>query len=177
MNPAETYAALKLLEHALKSTIAEAAGRAEEYARTVRAKSLETDYGQVTVTRRKPTVAIDETALLAWAATNRPDVIAYRIAPADMAEALDVISIYRGDLLTPALDPLFVSAMRSRLVADGDDAIDPETGEAMAWASVKPGAEFLTTRLSAESKAEAEQYVADHVSALVEASLPRTVSS
>lgn len=153
MNPAERYAALKLLEHALRSAITAAAKDAEDYAVEVRAKSLETDYGTVGVTRRKPAVTVDEAALLEWATKHRPDVI------------------------RPSLDPLFVQAMRAKLVADGDDAVDPETGEAVSWASVRPGAEYLWTRLSAESKAEAERYVSEHVGALVAASLPKAVQS
>ena len=173
MNPAETYAALKLLEHALKAAISDASMRAEDYARSVRAKSLETDHGTVTVTRRKPTVTVDEAALLEWAHAHRPDVIVRSINPSDMAEAVDVIAAHHPCLLTTALEPLFVQGKRESLIVDGDDVIDHDTGETVSWATVKPGAEFLTARLSAEAKAAAAVYVAGHVDALVAASLPK----
>lgn len=177
LNPAETYAGLKLLEHAIKGAVVEAAARADEYRLAVRAKSLETDYGTVSVTRRKPTVVVDESALADWAALNRPDVIVEYIAPADMDEALDTLRAHHPRILSRRLDPLFVQAMRAKLVADGDDAVDPDTGESMPWATVKPGTEFLSTRLTAEAKAEAEQYVTDRIAMLVESALPRAVSA
>ena len=75
MNPAETLAALKLLEVALKGAIAAAEPAAEDYRKAMRAKQLETDYGLLYVTRYKPSIVVDDRALLLWAEDQDPDLI------------------------------------------------------------------------------------------------------
>ena len=64
MNPAETLAALKLLEVALKGAIAAAEPAAEDYRKATRAKQLETDYGLLYVTRYKPSIDVSDAALI-----------------------------------------------------------------------------------------------------------------
>ena len=75
MNPAETLAALKLLEVALKGAIAAAEPAAEDYRKATRAKQLETDYGLLYVTRYKPSIVVDDVALMLWAEEHAPELI------------------------------------------------------------------------------------------------------
>lgn len=135
MNPADRYAALKLLESALKAELSTAAEEAESYRREVGAKALETSCGDVAITRRKPQPIIDPAALLAWAETDAPHLI-QRTIPADT-----------------------VAALKRDLVVDGDDVITRD-GELVTWATVAPGSEFLTWRAPAERKAEAHAALA-----------------
>ena len=133
MNPAERYAALKLLEAGLKDALATAAEAADDYRREVRAKSLETDYGTVTVARRKPAVVIlDDRALIAWCDDELPHLVQRSIT-------LEGRAWLTG----------------KRFVIDGSDVIDPTTGEAMPFMGIKDGTEYLTFRPTPEARATA----------------------
>lgn len=131
LNPAETLAALKLLEAALKDAITTATVAADAYRRQVRAKTLETDWGTLTLARRKPGWTIDEDALLDWFETHAPTELETRVKPAAR------------------------KAFEAQLHADSDgDVIGPD-GDVLDWVAVKPGSEYLTTRLTPEAKAAA----------------------
>ena len=127
--PVDVYASLKLLMHGLKEAEATAAAEADDFRRSTRAKQLETDYGLVALTRRKPTIVVDDAALLHWAREHAPHVITETIS-------------------TPAK-----RALLAGWEIAGDDVIDPDTGEVVEFASVKPGGESLMVRLSPEAKA------------------------
>lgn len=132
MNPAERYAALKLLHHGIGEAVKAAAVEAETYRAAVKAKSLETPWGTVSITRRKPTVAIvDEAVFLDWVKTTAPHLVEERVSEVGRRAILDRLEIVDGEV------------------------IDPVSGEAPLWAGVKPGAEFLTARIPSEAKAEA----------------------
>ena len=134
MNPAETLAALKLLDIALKEAIAAAEPAAEEYRKTTRAKQLETDYGLLYVTRYKPSIDVSETALLLWAEEHAPELIVTTRA-----------------ISTAAKRALLTS--RWRIDDDGVSVVDTATGELVDIARIRPGREALTTRLSTDAKA------------------------
>ena len=134
MNPAETLAALKLLEVALKGAIAAAEPAAEEYRRQTRAKQLETDYGLLYVTRYKPSIDVGDVALMLWAEEHAPELITTTRA---------ISATTKKALLTS----------RWRIDDDGVTVVDAATGELVEIARIKPGREALTTRLSAEAKA------------------------
>ena len=147
MNPAESYAALKLLEAALRPALAEAREAAEQYRQQVGARALESPYGEVYITRRKPTAVVDEDALLAWAESNAPDMIERRISPTALAAA------------------------KAGLMVDGGDVLTRE-GEVVEWATVAPGSEYLTWRASAEVKAQAVAAVTARLDQITPALLP-----
>ena len=147
LNPAERWAALRLLESAVKDAAQAAKAEAEEYRQAVGAKSLESRFGDVTITRRKPTIAFDPDALLAWAEENAPHMIE-RTIPAHLQDAL-----------------------KRELIIDGDDVVTAD-GEVDDFATVQAGVEFLTWRASAETKAEAAAAVAQRLDATITAALP-----
>ncbi|WP_040281666.1 hypothetical protein [Tessaracoccus massiliensis] len=147
LNPAERYAALKLLESGLKAALADAVEAAEEYRQAVGAKSLESRFGDVSITRRKPTAAVDEAALLAWAEEHAPHII------------------------VRAIDPIALAALKAGLKVDGDDVLNAD-GEVVEWAAARPGSEFLTWRASAEAKADAAAAIAERLDATITAALP-----
>ena len=133
MNPAEKYAALKLLEAGLKEALTAAAEEADAYRREVRAKSLETDYGTVTVTRRKASVVVlDDAKLIAWCEDELPHLVQKSVTPEGRAWLLG-----------------------KRFVIEGADVIDPTTGESMPFLSAREGSEFLTFRPTPESRTAA----------------------
>ena len=133
MNPAEKYAALKLLEAGLKEALTAAAEEADTYRREVRAKSLETDYGTVTVTRRKASVVVlDDAKLIAWCEDELPHLVQKSVTPEGRAWLLG-----------------------KRFVIEGADVIDPTTGESMPFLSAREGSEFLTFRPTPESRTAA----------------------
>lgn len=145
MNPAERYSALKLLQHGINEAVKQAAQEAEAYRATVKAKSLETPWGTVTITRRKDTVTVvDEVALLDWAKTNVPHLVEERVSEAGRKALLARLSVVDGE------------------------AIDPETGEAPLWAGVRPGAEFLAARASKEAKTDAVDAVLEWAEVLAD---------
>ena len=148
MNPVDRYAALKLLEGALKAALADAAAEADAYRREVRAKALETDHGTVTVTRRKPAITVsDDAALIDWCRDNLPNLVQRSIT----AEA-------RSWLLG-----------RRFAISDDGDPIDPVTGEVLPFLAVTPGAEFLTFRATPAARAAAAAFVADRIGSITAA--------
>ena len=144
MNPAETLAALRLLEHALKEAISVAQAAAEEYRATIRAKSLETDLGLVSITRRSPSIVVDDTGLIEWCQVHAPH------------------------LITPAITPAAKRALVAGWAIDGDEVIDTATGELIGFAQVRPGGESLTVRLTPEAKARAIASVTRYAPELAE---------
>ncbi len=134
MNAAEKYAALKLLEAGLKEALTAAAAEADAYRREVRAKSLETDYGTVTVTRRKPTVIVlDDDKLIDWCADELPHLVQRSITPEGRAWLLS-----------------------KRFVIDSDgDVIDPATGETVPFLAAREGAEYLSFRATPQARESA----------------------
>ena len=134
MNPAERYAALKLLEAGLKEALSAAADEADTYRREVRAKSLETDYGTVTVTRRKPTVVVlDDAKLIDWCEDELPHLVQRSITPEGRAWLLG-----------------------KRFVIDSDgDVIDPATGETMSFLTAREGSEYLSFRATPQARESA----------------------
>ena len=132
MNPAETLAALKLLEVALKGAIAAAEPAAEDYHKATRAKQLETDYGLLYVTRYKPSIVVDDRALLLWAEDQDPDLITTTRA---------ISAATKRAILTSRWE-----------IDDAGDIYDTRTGELITFAQVRPARESLTTRLTEEAK-------------------------
>lgn len=147
LNPAERYAALKLLESAVKDAAQTAKVEAEVYRQRVGAKALESRFGDVTITRRKPTIRFDPDALLAWAEENAPHMIE-RTIPARLQDAL-----------------------KRELIIDGDDVVTAN-GEVVDFATVQDGIEFLTWRASAEAKSAAAAAVAERLEPITAAALP-----
>ena len=147
LNPAERYAALRLLESAVKDAAQTAKAEAEEYRQAVGAKSLESRFGDVSITRRKPTAAVDEAALLAWAEEHAPHII------------------------VRAIDPTALASLKAGLKVDGDDVINAD-GEVVEWATARPGSEFLTWRAAADAKAAAAAAVAERLESITAAALP-----
>lgn len=146
LNPAERYAALKLLAAGVDAALSQAADEAEQYRRTVRARSLETDWGTVGVARRKPTIAFDEAGLLAWCEEHNPDAIIRTVS--DLARR----------------------SLRARCVIDGEEVIDTSTGEPLDFATVTPGAEYLRVTLSPAAKEAAAMADADQLAAIAQMS-------
>ena len=147
MNPAERWAALRLLESAVKDAAQTAKAEAEVYRQAVGAKSLESPFGEVYITRRKPTAVIDEDDLLAWAEEHAPDMIERRISPAALA------------------------AVKAGLVVDGDEVLTRD-GEVVEWATVAAGSEYLTWRASPAAKTAAAAAVAARLDQITPALLP-----
>ena len=147
LNPAERWAALRLLESAVKDAAQTAKAEAEEYRQAVGAKSLESRFGDVSITRRKPTAVIDEDDLLAWAEEHAPDMIERRISPAALA------------------------AVKAGLVVDGDEVLTRD-GEVVEWATVAAGSEYLTWRASPDAKTAAAAAVAARLDQITPALLP-----
>lgn len=129
--PVETLARLKLLEHALKAALQEAAEAAEAWRRENRARQIETDYGLVVSAKRRPTIQVDDAALLAWAEEHAPHAITRTIT-------------------TPAKRALYAAWS-----VEGDDVIDATTGEIIPFAWVKPGGTSLLVRLDEHAKLDA----------------------
>ena len=140
--PVETYARLRLLEYALREAISEAAQAAEEWRRQVRAKQVETDHGLVSVTRRKPSIQVDDAALLQWAEEYAPHAITRTIAPAAKKA---ILAQYH--------------------ISDDGDVVDSGTGEVLPWAWIQPGTESLTVRLTPEAKEHATRVLTGAVAA------------
>lgn len=141
MNPAEELAELKLLKWGVDAAVREAEVRALEYAEQVRAKSLETDRGTVSVVQRRPTAKLDPDGFLAWVKAN---------APTEIVESVN---------------PAYEAAFHKSLKLDGEDVLTPE-GEVLDFAHVAPGARYVSAKLTADIKAQAEEYVAAHLDAL-----------
>ena len=132
MNPAETLAALKLLEVALKGAIAAAEPAAEDYRKATRAKQLETDYGLLYVTRYKPSIDVGDVALMLWAEEHAPELITTTRAISTATKKALLASRWRID--------------------DDGVSVDTRTGELITFAQVRPARESLTTRLTEEAK-------------------------
>lgn len=148
MNPAERLAALRLLEHGLKAAITEAQAEADDYRQHVGARALTTPWGEVGLTRRKPAIVFDDAALLEWCETNAPEAIR-RTVPTEARRGL-----------------------AAKLTIDGDDVVDPATGEVVEFASVRPGGESLRVALTGEAKDEAEAALLARLAELADAVVP-----
>lgn len=154
LNPAERYAALKLLSEGISAALKDAQAEAETYRRSVRAKSLETDFGQVYVTRRKPAIRFDEAKLLTWCEDEYPNLVQRTI---------------------PTTARTWLAGNRFEI--DGDDVLDATTGEVVDWATVTPASEGLTFRADADAKAAAIESVAARVELLAVALTPQLEES
>lgn len=140
MNPAEKYARLRLLEHAVRAALPGAAAAAEEYRESVRAKSLETDYGTVSVVRPKRVAYIaDPDAFLAWVQEHRPDEIVHSVRPS------------------------FAEAYLAELGMDSSGECFDRDGEIVPWAASKMGRPHLRVALDAETKRAAAGLVAEQI--------------
>lgn len=125
MNPAELYAASRILQEAMDEVSSTLSANAKAFADSVRAKSLVTDFGTVSVTQRKPSIQLDPDAFTAWVRENRPDELMVGVRPS------------------------FVAAWKKHLVPAGDgttDVIDPTTGEIAPYARITTGSDYLTFR-------------------------------
>ena len=131
--PMDVYAALRLLEAGLKDAITAAAAAAEDFRAGTRAKQVETDWGLVSLTRRAPSIVVDDAALLQWADEHAPHLVTRTIAPAAKKTIMGGWEI------------------------DGDDVVDKATGEIVDFASVKAGGESLVMRLTPDAKALAAE--------------------
>lgn len=151
LNPAERYAALRLLSEGVTAALKSAEAEAEAYRQQVRAKTLETDYGSISITRRKPTIRFEQDRLVQWCQHEYPNLVR------------TVASI-------PAVSETWLKEHRFRI--DGSDVLDVETGEVVDWAHVSPGSEYLTFRADPAAKAEAVAAVATRVELLAGALTP-----
>lgn len=140
MNPAERYARLKLLEIAVRRALQGAAHDATEYQERLRARTLESDHGTISVVRRKPVPIVDSAAFLEWVKEHRPDELVSHV--------------------NPAFEKAFVAALR----CVGDVVVDGN-GEVIEFASVHRPAPYLTVRLTEEAKTAATESLTAHVEA------------
>lgn len=150
MNPADRYAALKLLETAIAAAVDAAKKDAEDYRAQVRAKALETDYGTVSVSRGKPRIIWDDDALITWCEDEYPNLVHKTI---------------------PTQSKKWLADNRFEIV--GDDIIDREGGEAVKLGTVRPGSEYLTFRATDEAKAMALATVTERIEALTAVITPQ----
>lgn len=148
MNPAEKYHALKALKHGVDAAVREAQAEAEAYAATVRAKTLVTDYGQVTVVTKRPTITLDEAGLLAWVKKHAPTEVIESVRPAYAEQ-------YR----------------RGLRVVDGE-AVDGD-GCVVGFATVGEAVTYLKADLDADTKSEAEEYAAQALGSLLRREVSR----
>lgn len=151
MNPAERYAALRLLQEGIAGACDAAKAEADAWRKQVRAKSLETDFGQVSITRRKPSIRFDAARLVEWCRDEYPNLVQ------------TVTSV-------PATSETWLR--EHRFAIDGDAVVDVESGEVVEWAHVAPGSEYLTFRADAAAKAAAVAAVAGRVELLAAALTP-----
>lgn len=151
MNPAERYGALKLLSEGIAAALKDAQADADAYRKSVRAKSLETDFGSVSITRRKPSIRFDSGPLADWCKDEYPELVKTTIS-------------------IPATSETWLKD--NRFTIDGDDVLDTETGEIVEWAHVSPGSEYLTFRAEPTAKAAAVAAIASRVELLAAAITP-----
>ena len=137
MNAAEELAVIRALQTGLR----EAADQAESKVMRVRqetgGKTFETPLGRVTVTVRKPSVAVDDAELLAYVEANYPDEV-------------EVVRMVRSS---------FRSALVAGLMVSGDEVVD-SNGVVVEYATVRPGGESVTVVLTPEVKQSAAAQVA-----------------
>lgn len=149
MNPAEEYAALKLLEAALKDVMDEAKAEALAYANAVGAAALTTQWGKVSIATEKfaPRVA-DDVAFTQWVKDNFPQAI------------------------RAVVNSTFTKALLARCeVDDSGDVYNTDTGERLPFLGYKVTGGYPSVRLTADAKREAVELVADRIADL----LPREV--
>ena len=140
MNPAELWARLKLLEYAVKSALPGAAARAEEYRESVRAKTLETDYGPIMVVRPKQAAFIaDQDGFLAWVRENRPD---------------EIVESVRSS---------FTDAFLAGLRMDDEGRCFDANGERVEFAGARAGRPYLRSVLDAGMKQAAADLIVQQV--------------
>lgn len=151
LNPAERYAGLRLLAEGVQAALKTAAAEAEEYRRSVRAKSLDTDYGSVFVTVRKPSIAFDDAQLVEWCDEHYPELVQ------------TVRSV-------PTRSLTWLRDQRFRI--EGDDVVDVETGEVVEWASVMPGSQSLTFRADPDARRVTVAQAQERIEALMAAVQP-----
>lgn len=145
VNPAEKYAALKLLESGLKEAMGEAKSEALAYANAVGAASLNTDWGKVSIATEKfaPRVA-DEAGLLDWVKANFPSAV------------------------RESVNPQFVKTLLAHCeVDDSGDVYNTGTGERLPFLGYRVTGGYPSVRLTAESKSEAAELVADRAADLL----------
>lgn len=132
MNPIQRLAALKLVQESLAGVLKQAQAEADEFRKSVGATGFKTDWGTVSVAEYKPSVAFtDEAALVAYAQEYAPHLVEVSIPPEKKRW------------------------LAGQLAIDGEDVIDPNTGEVVAWAKVKPGYEVVSVRNTPEAKVRA----------------------
>lgn len=134
MTPAEELAALKAIQAALAEPIKRAEEKVKDLRQQTGAKSFDTPVGMVVMAKRKPTITYDEEGLIAWAEDNMP-------------WELEQVTRVR-----PSLYKTLDARLRDE---DGGEVVDTETGETVEWATVKPGTEYLTVKLTPEAKTAA----------------------
>lgn len=178
MNPIQRYAALKLLDHGLATAMKNAEVEAKQYAQDIGGKTMTSPWGTVTLADRKGTYTVDEDELLVTIAADRPDVIVETLDTnhENYQAILDWTAENHPAALKYSLDPLFVAAQKARKwIHEDGGLIDPETGEAVAWITYKPGTAYLTPTLTKEAKADATAQVAERMAAILTASTPKGI--
>lgn len=148
MNPAEIYAKMKLLKHAIDTAVRQAEQDAMEYAEQTRARTLETDHGTVSLARRRPSARLDEQGFLQWVKENHPTEVVESVRPA------------------------YAETFRKSLRIVGEDVLTAE-GEVLDFASVADGVVYLSTRLTDHDKTEAVEYVAANLESLLRREVTR----
>lgn len=147
MNPAEIYAELRLLKHAIDTATRQAEHDAMEYAEQTRSKTLETDRGLVSLCRRKPSISLNERAFFEWVKANHPTEIEESVRPA-YAEA-------------------FRKGLRVAHSDDGRTDVLTSDGEVLDFASVGEPVVYLSAKIPADEKDRAVTYVANHLDQLI----------
>lgn len=146
MNAATRHAGLKALRAGLDEAIAQTQGDAVDDFRREGTDRWRTPFGTVSIAMRQPQIRLDPAAFLAWVKRHRPTEV----------------------ITTETVRTSYQDAVVKRLVIDGDDVIDPETGEVVEWASVQPGGHpYLSVRDANAAKAHAVQLVLGHLDELV----------
>lgn len=152
VNPAEKYAALKLLEAGLKSALVEAKADVEAYATATGAASLKTDWGKVSIAEEKfnPQVA-DSGRFTEWVKENAPDEI--------------------QESVNPAYSKAFLSQCD---VDDETGAVSYKpTGEVLPFMGLRVSGGYASARLAKDVKDKAAELVYDRIADLLPKELGR----
>lgn len=140
MTPAERLATLKAIRYGLDSAITQAEVEVASLMDTTGADRFNTGLGRVGLAYRSPVIMFDEPALLAFA---------------DAAD-LDGVETVR----------MVRSTFRELFKINGGEVIFTPTGEAVGFATVRKGSPYLSTRLTAEAKDQAETLLAERLEAV-----------
>lgn len=142
MTPAERLAALKALRHGIDQAL----GQAEDAVRSTMldtgADRFRTPLGSVSLAERAGSITFDEDRLLAF------------------AEEADLDGVETIKQVRPTFRRLFD--------ASGEQVIFKPTGEVIDFATVRPGTQYLTTRLNDEAKDAAEKLLGDRFLTIAE---------